>query len=187
MGTLVYLKTFMKDRNVASITPTSPFGVKKVCGKIDFPQSRHIIEYGPATGVFTKYLLRRMRQDAKLVLIERNGLLSSILKERIHDPRVQIFTDTAENVDRIADACDIPCADVVISGIPFSFLPDETRSEILRKTHGVLRKGGKFLAYQTFYQNDDHLKVHLLRHFTSVRGDFEILNLPPMRIYEAVK
>lgn len=187
MSTLVYLKTFMKDRNVASITPTSSFGVRKVCGKIDLAQSRHIIEYGPATGVFTKFLLQRMRQDARLILIERNGALSSILRKRIRDPRVMIFTDTAENVDAIADACGIPHADAVVSGIPFSFLPDATRSDILRKTHAVLKKDGKFLAYQTFYQNNDHLKAHLLRHFAIVRDDFEILNLPPMRIYEAIK
>ena len=31
MSTITYLKNFIKDKNVASITPTSPFGVRKVC------------------------------------------------------------------------------------------------------------------------------------------------------------
>ena len=47
MSTLTYLKNFIRDKNVASITPTSPFGVRKVCEKIDFKKRNVIIEFGP--------------------------------------------------------------------------------------------------------------------------------------------
>lgn len=52
MDTITYLKNFVRDRNVASITPTSAIGVKKVCSKIDFHKPSVIVEYGPGTGVF---------------------------------------------------------------------------------------------------------------------------------------
>jgi phospholipid N-methyltransferase len=187
MSTLIYLKNFIKDKNVASVTPTSSFGVRRVCGKIDFGRNKTIVEYGPATGVFTRFLLRRMRPDASLILIEINKSFVDILRRQLTDPRVTIAHDSASNVDEVVKSCGFSSVDTVISGIPFSFLSEDERSEVLRKTHQVLAPGGKFLAYQTFYQMDDHLKVHLLRHFRIVEDNFEILNLPPMRIYEAVK
>ncbi len=187
MSTLIYLKNFLRDRNVASVTPTSSFGVRKVCSKIEFGRIRSIVEYGPATGVFTRFLLRRMRPDASLILIELNKSFVDILRRKFVDPRVMIIHDSASNVDEVVRSCGFPHVDAVISGIPFSFLSEEERNEVLLKTHQVLSAGGKFLAYQTFYQMDDHLKVYLLKHFSKVQDNFEILNIPPMRIYEAIK
>jgi phospholipid N-methyltransferase len=75
----------------------------------------------------------------------------------------------------------------VISGIPFSFLSDNMKDRILRNSFTALRPGGKFLAYQTFYQSNNHLKTYLDRIFPFVRVEYEMLNLPPLRIYEARK
>lgn len=187
MGTIDYVKNFVTDKYIASITPTSSFGVRRVCRKIHFKRCGTIVEYGPGTGVFTRYLLQRMRPDASLVLIERNGNFASILKERITDPRVAVFNDSAENVLGALAALDLPEADCIISGIPFSFLTNGVKETILRNTHTALREGGRFLAYQTFYQADDHLKSPLERIFRSVRVEYEMLNIPPIRVYEAVK
>ncbi len=69
MDTIVYLKNMFRDKQVASFTPTSIFGIKKVCDKIDFNKRNVIVEYGPGTGVFTRYLLDNLTPDSKLILI----------------------------------------------------------------------------------------------------------------------
>lgn len=187
MSTFSYMKHFVKDKYIASITPTSEFGVRKVCGKIDFRHTDILVEYGPGTGVFTKHLLEKMGSDSRLILIERNTDFSRMLAKRFRDRRVAIRNDCASNVlDALAN-CGAQSADCILSGIPFSFLPYETRVEILRKSHAALREGGKFLAYQTFYQANNHLRGPLETVFRSVRVEYEMLNIPPIRIYEAVK
>jgi len=187
MSTVNYVKCFLRDKNVASITPTSPFGVKRVCKKIDFSTARLIVEYGPGTGVFSDFLLKNMHPSAHLVLIERNPGMFKCLKKTFTDKRVHLYNDSAENVGDLVNGQWNHKPDYVISGIPFSYIPDDVRRDIVRQTHQVLGDKGKFLAYQTFYQKDDHLLVHLEQFFRRVTSEFELLNIPPMRIYEAIK
>jgi len=187
MSTLSYVRNFISDKYIASITPTSDFGVKKVCGKIDFSRCGLVVEYGPGTGVFTKYLLRKMGPDSLLVMIERNANFVTHLRKKIRDPRAVVINDCASNIlDALAEFGKAS-ADYVISGIPFSFLTDNMKERILRNSFAALRTGGKFLAYQTFYQSNNHLKAHLDRVFPFVQVEYEMLNLPPLRIYEARK
>lgn len=187
MSTLVYLKNFIKDKDIASITPTSIYGVKKVCSKIDFSNCKVIVEYGPATGVFTNYLLDNMSEDARLILIEKNKIFISILKRSIKDPRVDILYESAENVFSIINNLGVKNADYIISGIPFTLIPVDVKSKIVQDTFLSLNEGGKFLAYQTFYQKNNHLKDYLEKYFNTVYDEYELRNIPPMRIYEAIK
>lgn len=187
MSFVVYMKNFIKDKYVSSVIPTSPFGVKKVCSKIDFKKSRVIVEYGAGTGVFTKYLLEHMRSDTRLIVIERNPNFVSILRKRFSDPRLSIFNGSAEKVFQTLEACNALPADYVISGIPFIWLSEEQKDRILRDTYRVLKDGGKFLAYQTCFQTSQHLMVYLDQVFHPVQSKYEVRNVPPLRIYEAVK
>lgn len=187
MSTLSYVKNLVSDKYIASVTPTSGFGVRRVCGKIDFRRCGVVVEFGPGTGVFTRHLLQNMRSRSKLVLIERNPNFCKVLQSNFRDPRAVILNDCASNLPGILDSLGKLRADYVLSGIPFSFLPLAMRDRILRNSHRALRDGGKFLAYQTFYQPNNHLKNHLGRIFRSVRVEYEMLNLPPLRVYEALK
>jgi phospholipid N-methyltransferase len=187
MSTLAYVKNFISDKYIASITPTSDFGVKKVCSKIDFSRCNLVVEYGPGTGVFTNYLLTRMGPDSLLIMIERNANFANLLRKKFRDPRAVVVNDCASNIPEILAEWRKPSADYVISGIPFSFLPPILKDRILRNSYTALRPGGKFLAYQTFYQSNNHLKAHLDKIFHFVRVEYEMLNLPPLRIYEARK
>jgi phosphatidylethanolamine/phosphatidyl-N-methylethanolamine N-methyltransferase len=187
LSTMAYIKNIMKDKHIASITPTSSFGVKKVCSKIDFKKRNVIIEYGPATGVFSKYLLNHLTDDSMLVLVERNANFASVLKKQFNDHRVFIHHDNAQNVENIIKGHFITEVDYVISGIPFSFLSKEIRSNIVQHTCRVLKKDGKFLPYQTFFQKDEHLKDHMDQYFSRVHDEYFFLNAPPMRVYEAIK
>jgi phospholipid N-methyltransferase len=187
VGTFGYIKNFVSDKYIASVTPTSIYGVRKVCGKIDFRRARTFVEFGPGMGVFTRYLLERIQPEAQMVLIERNRNFAGILRKRFTDPRVRVVNNNAENVLEILEECGVMPVDYILSGIPFSFFHEEARREIIKAIHRVLRDGGKFLAYQTFYQAPPHLRLPLEECFDSVRVEYEILNIPPLSIYEAVK
>jgi phospholipid N-methyltransferase len=192
MKTFIYLKNLVTDGYVASVTPTSRFGVDRVCNRIDFSRARLIVEYGPGTGAFTLPLLRNMDENSKLIAIERNPNFCRYLNKHIQDPRLLIFQESAENVLDILKTCngskDLQ-ADYIISGIPFSFLPRHTKTEILRNSHAALKTGGKFLAYQNFFQFQfpEILKYPVEGIFHNVRTQYVLPNLPPMMVLEAVK
>lgn len=183
MNTFHYIRSFVRDHNVASITPTSRFGVRHVCKHIDFGRDLTIVEYGPATGVFSKYLLTNMTAGSRLILIERNKNFVNILNKKLISPRVQIFHDNAMNVLNILQQSYAHPADYIVSGIPFSIFDNALTNDIISSTHKALKNGGKFLVYQHF----NHLEEHLERYFDQVKITREFFNIPPLTIFVAQK
>lgn len=180
MSTLNYLKNFIKDPNVASVTPTSRFTINRVCKYIDFQSDIRIIEYGPADGVFTRVLLDKMTPRSQIIAIETNRHFAQSLGN-LKDDRLTVVNSSAEEVRDIMEKMKWEYADYVLSGIPFSFLKKEARHRILKDSAALLSEHGGFLGYQT----SSHLKPFLSEHFKKVETEMEYLNIPPMCIYIA--
>lgn len=180
MSTITYLKTLFKDRNVASITPSSSFTVKKATRAVDFSRDITIVEYGPGTGVFSEFLLKNMTPGSRLIMIELNKTFADVLCG-IQDERVSVYNESAGQVSDIVLNEGLDAIDYILSGIPFSFLDDSTRNDILEQSSRLLQPDGRFLAYQT----STHLKKPLQQYFKLVSTRFEWRNIPPMCIYEA--
>lgn len=190
MGALTYLKNLISDPNIASVTPTSSFGVQKMCAPIDFPNTKLVVEYGPATGVFTRYLLERLPASAKVVALDTNQNFVSELSRTLVDPRLSVFNESAELVREKVAASGVEKADYIISGIPFSFLPHEVADRIVAHTYEALRPGGKFLVYQFLKpigKNTKGIHQHLPNHFKDIVRDTELKNIPPLVLYYATK
>jgi phospholipid N-methyltransferase len=182
MSTLAYLKSFFKDKDVASVTPTSRFCVRTVCQPIDFSQNVTIVEYGAGAGVFSHYLLDHMTTDSRLHLFETNEILFEKLQQ-IDDSRASFYDKSVEHVNTLVPEDIIGQVDFIISGIPFSFLDAGVKSSILEQSYKLLRDGGEFLAYQT----SGHLEDPLRDTFGNVKTSWEWRNIPPMTVYESVK
>jgi len=183
MSKIDFLKTFIKDRDVASITPSSLHCVKKVCTHIDFRKDLVLVEYGSGDGVFSRYILEKMSPNSKLILIELNKDFYSHLKATIKDPRVEIYNTRAGDVEDVLSSELIGNVDYVLSGIPFSFLEKSRKRVVLIATKNILKERGLFLAYQT----SGHLKKPVMEVFGNLTTEREILNLPPYLIYRVEK
>lgn len=189
MNTLTYLKNLSSDINIASVTPTSSFGVNRICRSIDFERAQVIVEYGPGGGVFTRYILDHMHDNATLIAIETNPNFARSLEEQVHDPRLRVVQDSAENVLNILNRFGLDHADYIISGIPFSLFSEKLKDRILDNTKQALGDTGKFLVYQfllSMPRPKTDIKRKLSEHMRIVRKDFELRNVPPLRIYEAM-
>lgn len=187
MSTSTYVKAFLRDKDVAAVTPSSSFCTRHVCRMIDFDRVNTIVEYGPGTGVITRYLLKQMSEDTRLLAIEANEKFVSVLQQEFNDPRLTICQGDVRNVQSLMTDHNISEADCIVSGIPFSWLDRQTRMDIVGQTYKALRPNGAFVAYQTIWQPKAHLKKPAVELFGGVETEFELLNLPPMRIYRAVK
>ncbi|MDD5532406.1 MAG: rRNA adenine N-6-methyltransferase family protein [Syntrophales bacterium] len=187
MKTLVYIRNLLADRYVASITPSSKSAVERICRKINFKAKNLIIEYGPGLGVFTSRFLEYMSPESRLIAIERDPDFHRLLRREIDDPRLLVHLGCAGSVLDVLHGVNGEGADYIVSGIPFSLLSGQMRAGIISNTFSALKNGGSFLAYQTFYQPDRHLKSLLKEHFPVVRTELVLPCIPPLSIIEAKK
>jgi phosphatidylethanolamine/phosphatidyl-N-methylethanolamine N-methyltransferase len=179
-----YIRNFVKDPKVGSITPCSRHTVKRLCQKLPLDSIETLVEFGPGSGVFTRYLLDHMPANAKLIAIEVNESFVRKLRPLAEqDARLQVYHDQVENLGAVLEDEQVEQVDGVVSGIPFSMIPLEAKKQILAETYRLLKPGGQFLAYQTSYALVPKLKAY----FDTVKKDLEPRNLPPMYLMEAKK
>jgi phospholipid N-methyltransferase len=164
---------------LGSLIPSSRFLVNKVLGEVDWGRARVFLEYGPGVGTFTTEILRRMRSDAVLVVLETNADFVRFLRGKVRDDRLHVIHGSAADADSALARLDLRHADYVISGIPYTTMRPDVRDLILRKTHSVLHPNGAFLVYQ-FTRS---VLPYLEQVFGLVRQDFEPLNVMPARLF----
>jgi len=164
---------------LGSLIPSSRFLVNKVLGEVDWARARVFLEYGPGVGTFTTEILRRMRPDAVLVVLETNADFVRFLRGKVLDDRLHVVHGSAADADAALARLDLSHADYVISGIPYTTMPPEAREAILRTTQAVLHPNGAFLVYQ-FTRT---VLPYLQQVFGLVRQDFEPLNVMPARLF----
>jgi len=177
---LLFARNFLRHpRMLGSIIPSSRFLIKQVLQPIDWSRARVIVEYGPGVGSITAEILRRLRPDAHLVAIEMNGDFVRFLKTALPDPRLHVVQGSAEDVNRILESLGLGAASYIISGIPFSTMPDQLRADIVRKSRAVLEPGGAFLVYQF----SSRVLPDLQRTFEVVKRGFQPLNVLPAHLF----
>lgn len=178
-----YLKVFLDDASVASVTPSSKYIVAKVIKAMNLGGARVVVEYGAAQGVITRRILEKMPADGRLVAIEFNKDLYEALCESLKDPRLIPVNGDVREIDAILSRYGIKEVDAITSGVPFSFFTPEQRRTLLKKTASLLRPGGRFVPYQV----TTHLIPLLKDYFKSVDTQFEVRNIPPHFVFTATK
>jgi phosphatidylethanolamine/phosphatidyl-N-methylethanolamine N-methyltransferase len=178
-GNWAFFQAFLKSpRTVASVIPSSAFLERRVVRAANAPEADVIVEFGGGTGGITRSLLASARPDARVIVIERTAEFISHL-EGIGDQRLNVVHGCASSIiEQLADRGHAT-ASAVVSGIPFSTLPESLGADIIRAVHAALAPGGRFVAYQ-FTDKVDQLARPVLGPPDIER---ELYNLPPMRVY----
>ena len=172
----VFFRGFLQHpRMVGSIIPSSRSTIRKMLAPVAWDQCRLFVEYGPGVGTFCRPVLDRLPRDGALVVIDTNPLYIDYLKRTIRDSRFHPVLGSAEDVEAIIAALGHEKADYVLSGLPFSTLPEGVGPAIAAATHRVVRPGGAFLTYQ-FSTTARDLTA---RHFGRIETGVTWLNIPP--------
>lgn len=164
---------------VGSIIPSSRFTIAKMLAPVKWDECRVFVEYGPGVGTFCRPVLDRLRRDGLLIVIDTNPLYIDYLRATITDSRFSAVLGSAADVEEIVRAHGHDHADYVLSGLPFSTLPDGVGPAIAAATHRVLRPGGAFLVYQFSARARDYMA----RHFARIDSGFELLNILPCKLF----
>jgi len=153
--------------------------VKDLMTQIEWQRARVLIEFGPGVGTITRELLKRMRSDAVLVVIEVNLDFVQYLGATIRDPRLRIVHGSAAHVRRILIEQGFASADYIISSLPYSLLTEELRQEIVAESRHALNSRGSLLVFQ--YSR--LLLPYLKSSFGSVKLRFQPFNILPASIF----
>ena len=181
---VTFFRGFLEHpRMVGSIIPSTRWTVDKMLEPVDWGRCRVFVEYGPGIGTFCKPVLEKLRGDAVLVVIDTNPLYIDYLTRNIRDKRFHAVHGSAENVREILEELGAGDADYILSGLPFSTLPDGVAAKIAKETHEALNPGGGFLAYQFTSAVADESRPH----FERIDEGFEWRNILPCKLYWAWK
>lgn len=181
---MLFFLNFMKyPKEIGSVAPSSKFLTEEILKNIDFKNAKYIVEYGPGTGRITTEILRRARKDANILCFEINKKFCSYLRKNIKDKRVIVINDSAENIKKYLKKFNTPKIDCIVSGMPFSTLPDNKKSIIIKETKDTLKSNGKFVVYQFLNQ----IKDYLYHYFSNISTKFVPLNIPPCFVYVCEK
>ena len=176
----LFFKGFLKHPvMVGSIIPSSGFTINKMLAPVDWDNCRLFVEYGPGVGTFSKAILERLRRDGRYVAIDTNPDFIDYLRRTIPDSRFSPVLGSAADVEEIVKAHGFEHADYVLSGLPFSTLPEGVGPAIADATWRVLRKDGGFLVYQFSARCRDFMA----RHFQRIDKAWEFINIPPVQMF----
>ena len=178
----IFFRQFLKHPGmIGSVIPSSRTLVDAVLAPVDWERARLFVEYGPGVGTFTRPILERMHPDATLIAIDLNLDFVAWLDAQIDDPRLRVVHGSAVDVRRFIREAGHQQADYVLSGLPFSTLPDGVGAAICAETRAALRPGGEFLIYQ--YSR--YVLRLLAPLFGTVSERLEWRNIPPCRVIRA--
>ena len=121
----------------------------------------------------------RLRPDATLLVIDLNEDFIVYLRKTIRDSRFIAVHGSAADVNEIIAQFGFKNADYILSGLPFSTLPNDLGPVIAENTAKALRPGGAFLVYQFRARARDFMEPH----FRKIDNGFELWNVLPCHLF----
>jgi phospholipid N-methyltransferase len=178
--TVLFAKNFFQHpRMLGSLIPSSRFLIDRLLARVDWKRARTIVEYGPGVGTITAHILARMSPDARLVVFEMNQDFVTYLRRAFPDARLHVVHGSAEHVQSELERLKLGGVDYIVSGIPFTTMPESLREKIMSESREALNPGGTALVYQFTRAVLPYLKSH----FRKIDQDFEPRNILPARLF----
>jgi phospholipid N-methyltransferase len=180
----VFARNFFKNpRMLGSMIPSSRYLIANLLRDVDWERTRVFVEIGPGVGTITREILKRMRPDAVLLAFEINDDFVRHLKQHLTDPRLRVFHRSGGDIREVLGELHLGNADYVLAGIPFSIMPEEARTAVLRNSHDSLGPGGVMLVYQFSAK----VRADLEKLYGRVHRLYEPRNILPAHVFHCVK
>ena len=178
-GRLALFQEFLKHPGqIGSVISSSHYLECRVVETAGIGSAKTVVELGPGMGGTTRAILKAMAQRSKLLAVEINPYLHTLVS-RIEDDRLIAHHGDANGLKKILSNYRLDAPDVLISGIPFSTMSRGSGSRIVETISSVLAPGGCFVAYQV-----SNRVARLCRPILGPgQMKVELFNIPPLRVY----
>jgi len=179
-GRFAFFQEFLKHPlQIGSIIPSSRFLEQRILGASAIASATTVVELGSGTGGTTRAILDAMPKDARLLSIEINPHFHTLVSG-IEDERLIAHLGSACELKTIMSMYGLDAPEVVISGIPFSTMNNSDGAQVIAAISSQLAPNGRFVAYQVSRQVATLCRPIL----GPERVAMELLNIPPMRVYQ---
>ena len=179
-GRFAFFQEFLKHPfQIGSIIPSSRFLEQRILGASAIASATTVVELGSGTGGTTRAILDAMPKDARLLSIEINPHLHTLVSG-IEDERLIAHLGSACELKTIMSMYGLDAPEVVISGIPFSTMNNSDGAQVIAAISSQLAPNGRFVAYQVSRQVATLCRPIL----GPERVAMELLNIPPMRVFQ---
>lgn len=175
MKRIDFLVEGLKDlKTVGTVTRSSRSLCRNMVKHIDFKKADLIVELGAGDGVITRFILAKMKPDAKLLVFEVNTKFCDILRG-IGDDRLIVAEASAEKLEDYLDQLKTTKVDYVVSALPFVALPKELGLDIVGKCYQFMKQGGRYVQV--------HYSLLSKKLYQSIFGNVDVnfvpFNVPP--------
>lgn len=179
-GHVAFFTEFLKHPlQIGSVIPSSRFLERRILDAAGIASAKTIVELGSGTGGTTQAILRAMKPHAKLLSIEINPNFHKIVRN-IEDERLIAHLGSACELRDILAMYGLGAPEAVISGIPFSTMPQQVGCQVIEAISTMLASNGCFVAYQF----SDRVATLCRPYLGEEQMDLEFINIPPMRVYQ---
>ena len=136
---------------------------KKMVDVIDFNKAKCIVELGLVQG-FYKEIMKRKKKETIFLLIEINEVFCKELKRKFkNEQNVIVVHGSAENIKKYMEEFHIEYVDYVLSGLPFTSLPEEVSKRILNNVMEAIHENGEFITFQYSLVKKDLYSISFLK------------------------
>jgi phosphatidylethanolamine/phosphatidyl-N-methylethanolamine N-methyltransferase len=179
-----------RPSEVGAIAPSSRSLARRMVAGMDLAHAACVVEYGPGTGAFTREILDRIGPGTVFFAIEKNPEFVAILRARF--PGLDVAEASAEALPDLLAGRGFDHADYIVSALPYSVLPWDLVTRIIRVSQRCLRDGGLFNTvqyYNSYLLMPSARRLGRLLHatFPAITYYRTLWNLPPAFVYSCLK
>lgn len=189
------MKTFLQEslkkwHEIGAAFPCTQKTVEHGLSLADLEKADTVVEYGCGTGVFTKEIQSKLKDNQVFFALELNKEL--IKEARVNSPKSFIYNDSAENVCKYLQEHGREQSDVIISTLPWAIFSEPLQKKILDATYEALPDNGEFvtIAYNmgTMTSAAKRFRKLLDSYFSTVKKSSTVWkNMPPAFFYYCKK
>lgn len=184
---LGFLRAFLRaPSTVGAVLPSSAHLARMMLAGHDLQRARVVVELGPGTGAFTRFIEQAAHPEAVILALEVDASAVAWLRER--HPRVQIEHDSAERIRAQLRSRGLDQADAILSGIPWAAMPAALQERIMGEVRAAMAPSAWFSTFTYLHSprtaRGAAYAALLARSFARVeRSPMVWRNFPPAFVY----
>jgi phosphatidylethanolamine/phosphatidyl-N-methylethanolamine N-methyltransferase len=172
-------------REIGAIAPSGRRLAACAAALMSPGQGQTVIELGPGGGVITDALYQRLTGADHLLAVERNQTMAAHLTAT--RPWLKVVNGDAADLPALLAKAGHSRADIIVSALPWSVIPDADQHALLNSITSILNPGGTFATVLTLpllpLPIIRQLRRRLSGTFATVTHLTVWRNVPPARLY----
>lgn len=166
---------------IGALLPSSRGLARAMAKPVDVSKPGYIIELGAGTGVVTHALLAHGVDPEKLIVIEREEKLYSIV--RSHFPQLRILQADAIELDKVLKEVGVDKINAVVSSLPLMTMPKPVRRAIQKQMATVIDDDSIIVQF-TYGPQSPFSRRQMTKNFlTGKRKKMVVTNVPPAHVW----